>query len=281
MKWLVRTVLGLGLVTAGLTAFDYSLYQMLQIGTCASGGPYVSARECPSGIEAYFMALFGGIVAGLVGAFIWAARGPAPGVGDDRSVVRRTVRGGGTGLLVWGVFFTAAALTCLWAVLGPDADPGPGAKTGAIIVAVTFLVMGVPALVFFAGLWLGELRLRPALARAAAGGGAASTTTIHGLGSLSSASSSVPPAPPPPSPSPPTSPGTPPPPPPPPSPRTPPPDPYPSPWPATPAADAAPAVARSEGDPLIRLEKLAELRDAGALTQDEFQSAKAKLLEEL
>ena len=33
-------------------AVGYGIFQMLQIGTCASGGPYVSARECPDGIEA-------------------------------------------------------------------------------------------------------------------------------------------------------------------------------------------------------------------------------------
>jgi len=273
MKWLTRTVVGLGLLTAGLTAFDYSLYQVLQIGTCASGGPYVSARECPSGTELYFLGLFGGIILGLVGTFIWALRGPAPGIADGRSIARRTMRGGGTGLLVWGVFFTVTALTCLWASYGPDADPGPGAKTGGVIVAVTFLVMGVPALVLFVGAWLGEARLRPVLAPATGAGATVPTTSIQGLGSLLSGTPSTPPAPARPvAPSPQT--------PPPPTPSAPP-DPYPSPWPATPGVDTAPSSPRSVGDPLARLEKLAKLRDAGAISQDEFQSAKTKLLEEL
>ncbi len=42
------------------------------------------------------------------------------------------------------------------------------------------------------------------------------------------------------------------------------------------AADAAPKV-----DPLDRLKKLAELRDAGILTEDEFAAQKAKILQDL
>jgi hypothetical protein len=39
--------------------------------------------------------------------------------------------------------------------------------------------------------------------------------------------------------------------------------------------------ASDDGDPLARLEKLAKLRDEGALSQGEFDAAKAKILEEM
>ncbi len=52
MSYFLRTVFGLGLLLAGATVcLAYDVYQLLQIGTCATGGPYVSARECPDGTE--------------------------------------------------------------------------------------------------------------------------------------------------------------------------------------------------------------------------------------
>lgn len=43
-------------------------------------------------------------------------------------------------------------------------------------------------------------------------------------------------------------------------------------------ADAEPAVAPPNEDPLDRLAKLARLRDSGALTEAEFEREKAKIL---
>src|SRR3954452_16717197 len=139
MRWFLCTVLGLGLAVFALTAFEYSLFQMLQIGTCASGGPYVSARQCPNDIGVYFAGIFGGIIFGLIGTGIWGARGAAPGIRDD-STFGGGARAGGTGLTAWGVFFTVTGLVALYGAFGTD-DPGPGATTGGAIVGVTFLLM--------------------------------------------------------------------------------------------------------------------------------------------
>jgi hypothetical protein len=49
----------------------------------------------------------------------------------------------------------------------------------------------------------------------------------------------------------------------------------------TPNASAGPAAAAGDGDALARLEKLARLRDSGALSQVEFDAAKAKILEDM
>ena len=51
MKYVVRTFLGMSLFAFCWVAVGYGIYQMLQIGTCASGGPYVVARECPDGTD--------------------------------------------------------------------------------------------------------------------------------------------------------------------------------------------------------------------------------------
>ena len=48
----------------------------------------------------------------------------------------------------------------------------------------------------------------------------------------------------------------------------------------TPASEA-PAAADDDEDPVAKLEKLAELKKQGVLTDEEFSAAKAKLLGEL
>jgi hypothetical protein len=34
---------------AALATMTYAIWELVAVGTCASGGPYVSARECPDG----------------------------------------------------------------------------------------------------------------------------------------------------------------------------------------------------------------------------------------
>src|SRR3954451_6529535 len=157
MRWFLCTLFGLGLAVFALACFEYSLFQMLQVGTCASGGPYQSARECPTGIEVYFAGLFGGIIFGLIGTAIWGARGPFPGTVDRSTMGAGAMRVGGTGLLAWGVFFTVTGLVALYGAFGTD-DPGPGAKSGGAIVGVVFLLMGVPALIGVVGGAIGGRR---------------------------------------------------------------------------------------------------------------------------
>ena len=281
MRWFLCTIFGLGLAVFALACFEYSLFEMLQVGTCASGGPYQTARECPSGIEVYFAGLFGGIIFGLIGTAIWGGRGPFPGTADTSTYGQGAMRVGGTGLLAWGVFFTVTGLVALYGAFGVD-DPGPGAKTGGAIVGVVFILMGLPALF---GVVAGALGGRKAMSKldgddkpsAPSPAGpvpSAPTTTIEGLGSLSggsSASTARPGGPVWPSP---TAPST--------------------PSPSASSAPVAPSInsmfkppspsggaSAGGGDPLARLEKLAKLRDEGALSQVEFDAAKAKILEEM
>src|SRR5690349_7227760 len=115
MKFYVRSFLGIGLLFFGLVAFEYPIYQVLQIGTCASGGPYISARQCPSGTGIYFAGLFGGIIVGLIGIAIYAMRGTPPGVAQgDYQGPRVSV-----GILAWSLLFLGTGLVGLYAVLGP------------------------------------------------------------------------------------------------------------------------------------------------------------------
>jgi hypothetical protein len=89
MGYGTRTALGLALMVGGVAGLVYCIVELASIGTCASGGPYVSARECPAGTEWYIIGMFPAIIGFLVGATVFATRGgrrTAPGLppaGDD------------------------------------------------------------------------------------------------------------------------------------------------------------------------------------------------------
>lgn len=75
MGFWTRTGLGLALMVGGVAGLAYCIVELASIGTCASGGPYVSARECPAGTERYIIGIFPSIIAFLAGAGVFAMRG--------------------------------------------------------------------------------------------------------------------------------------------------------------------------------------------------------------
>jgi hypothetical protein len=58
----------------------YALYQLIRGGSCASGGNYVSVRQCPPGTEKWAWVLPGAIIGGLLSLFLGTFKGfgPAP-----------------------------------------------------------------------------------------------------------------------------------------------------------------------------------------------------------
>ena len=72
MKYEIKTVVGLALLVGGVVVISYDVYQLLQIGTCASGGAYEIARECPEGTEWLGLGIPIAIILGLIGAAIYA-----------------------------------------------------------------------------------------------------------------------------------------------------------------------------------------------------------------
>jgi hypothetical protein len=81
--WLGRGAVGLALMVAGAAAFAFGLWQLTKTGTCASGGPYVSARPCPAGTAIHVGALIAGVFVFLGGGAVFATRGrraPDPGL---------------------------------------------------------------------------------------------------------------------------------------------------------------------------------------------------------
>jgi hypothetical protein len=142
VRYFLCTLIGLALIVAACVAMAYSVYQLLQIGTCASGGPYAVARECPDGTERFGLAIPVALVAMFAGLGIYSFRGRAPGSGRDPRP--------GVGLvLVWCGIFLGIALAAFWGVWGPDANPGPGGKLGGLIVGFLFVPLGIGGALMF------------------------------------------------------------------------------------------------------------------------------------
>ena len=112
------------------------MYQLLQIGTCASGGPYVIGRECPEGTEWLGLTIPISVFVMLFGAYLYATRGAPPGSDKPGD-------GGYALALIWSGLFLGIAFACFWGVWGPDANPGPGGKTGGLIVGFLFVPLGL------------------------------------------------------------------------------------------------------------------------------------------
>ena len=136
MKYFLRTTIGLGLLIASIVAISYAVYQLLQIGTCASGGPYVIGRECPEGTEWLGLTIPISVFVMLFGAYLYATRGAPPGSDNPGD-------GGYALALIWSGLFLGIAFACFWGVWGPDANPGPGGKTGGLIVGFLFVPLGL------------------------------------------------------------------------------------------------------------------------------------------
>jgi hypothetical protein len=138
MKYVIRTFIAMTLFAFCWVVVGYGIFQMLQIGTCASGGPYEVARECPDGTTGIFFSLFGGIILLFVAAGIYLTRGTPPGgpPPDNAGIV----------VWFWTGLFWALAVGCFLAVWGPDANPGPGGKEGGLIVGFMGLIFGAGGL---------------------------------------------------------------------------------------------------------------------------------------
>lgn len=241
MGYYLKTFLGALLFLGSLVAFNYALVQLLQVGTCASGNtPYAISRPCPSGVGTDVALLTGSIFTGLIGAGIFAFRGDRPG---HQTSLRDAFS---WGTFAWGLFFAGTGATALIASLtDSDIHSSGGGKLGGMIVGVTFLLMGLPALAI--ALWgffgkLGGRDKRPKGSGSGSGGGPAPTAEGGLLDTLRSSTQRA-------------------------------------------AGAGWSRLSPSSrggggGDNLDKIARLNKLRESGALTQAEFNREKAKLLAE-
>jgi hypothetical protein len=247
MGYLIKAPLGLAMFFGGIALFNIKLVSLLETGTCASGNtPYEIAQPCPSGTGTDILLLMAGIFGGLIGGGIFAFRGDPPWDKD------RPINSGSDfsfGLFAWGIFFTATGATSLIASLtNQQIQDSSGGKLGGIIVGGTFLVMGLPVLLYT--LWnlvsgIGKRDERPATATAGAGmGGSPIARMSAGIDQARSAqqlASRLP-------------------------------------WGST--GSSAPVGGGGTSGQIAKLERLQKLRESGALTDSEFDREKAKILSE-
>jgi hypothetical protein len=149
MKYVVRTFISMFLFAFCWVAVGYGLYQALQVGTCASGGPYLIAQECPDGMGWIFAALMAGYIIPFFAAGLYLTRGTPPGgpTPDNAGII----------IWFWTGLFWSSAVGAFLGVWGPDANPGPGGKEGGLIVGFLFAIMGAGG-IFAAKLGTGTRR---------------------------------------------------------------------------------------------------------------------------
>jgi len=143
------SLLGMLVSLASLLLITWALYHLVRTGTCASGGPYVSARPCPEGTGAKILGLTGAIFALLIGGGIYAARGNR---GHGATL--------GMGIVLWSLLFISLAAATFVAAFGPANNDDPGARTAAIVLAIVFLPMGILPLIGAVGFGFGRSRLK-------------------------------------------------------------------------------------------------------------------------
>ncbi len=142
MRYWVCFIAGLVIFAGSVYAFSGALSDLLETGTCGSGNtPYVIAKQCPEGTGADILTLIGSILGLFAAMAVLAFRGDRPGGGGGRGV--------SPFLAGWAIFFSVTGAASLFHSLTSESIPADG-KAGGIIVGATFLLMGLPVLVFWA-----------------------------------------------------------------------------------------------------------------------------------
>lgn len=243
MGYLLKAGLGLGGFAGAVVLFNVKLVKLLETGTCASGNqPFQIARPCPEGTGTDIVLLMVSVVAGLIAIGLFSFRGRPPWAGEGRSRFSLL----GFPVFSWGAFFTATGATSLIHALTSETID-PDAESAAIIVGITFLLMGLPALILFAAGAIGDL-----FGSRDESAGESFVTRLGGRVIPTRADSSNPA----------------------------------SGWITSlqpPAGNAAatgpPGPASPADDPISQLERLQRLRESGALTETEFQAQKRRVLD--
>jgi len=120
LPWVFLSLLG---VAAAITLVFLTMRVVMSIGgSCASGGPYVNARPCPSTV--WLMPV--GIVGGLILAFVYILKKPA--------------RAPSFASLFWPALFLSLGWNFLEFGLWPPG--GQGLEWGWLICAFVFALMG-------------------------------------------------------------------------------------------------------------------------------------------
>jgi len=124
----IGSLVGIGGVAFCITLLSQSMRAVEAVGgTCASGGPYQVAHQCPKGVGGTLaIAIIGGLV--FLGLFLFCA----------------SDRGRSVAMLAWSALF----LTLAWNFIDYGVKGGSGAGAGFLIPGVLFVLMGAAPLFY-------------------------------------------------------------------------------------------------------------------------------------
>lgn len=132
-RYVIRSLLGVVIGAGCVVLASFEIYHLVRTGSCASGGPYVSARPCPSGTGGRILLLIASIfVLPAVAVVLFAGR--APGAG------RTAANASGLSALLW-TFGWIGMGSAAWVAGHGPAAPADGAE-GSTAVAITFWGIG-------------------------------------------------------------------------------------------------------------------------------------------
>lgn len=241
MKTVAKVLVPL-IAVASLAGLTLGVLDLMEIGTCASGGPYVSARECPDSTGTSIL-----IVSACASIYILVA-------------IIASFSNLGAAAFWFGLLFTVLGASFLYAEIAGKTNGGGGV---GYIIGPIFLLMGVLPMIGGAKSLIDDIGeqddptvpaagswMRPATGQAPAGFGIATGAPVHpgdatpsgytpvavGAGLKPAAAAAA-------------------------------------------AAPPAPAEPPSAMDFVEKVKELDGLRSKGVLTQAEFEAAKKKLLE--
>ena len=136
-SYLVRTLVGLTIAGAAIVAADWGLYHVVRTGSCGTTDTGIVGPPCPPGTGLHIMAIIGGVFAGLAGIGIYAARGKGGRPGRV-----------GIGAVMWFMLFVTFALSIAWSAFGPANTDNTAARGVAIGMGLTFIPMGLAPILF-------------------------------------------------------------------------------------------------------------------------------------
>jgi hypothetical protein len=138
VRYWLCTLGALLLAGASIVLLDSGIYHLVRTGSCGSSSTYVTSRPCPPGTAGHILGVIGGVFGALIAVGIYAARGRK---GGGRASV-------GLGLILWSLTFVTIPASMLVAAYGPANNHNSGARTTAIVLAATFIPMGLLPLAF-------------------------------------------------------------------------------------------------------------------------------------
>ncbi len=125
----MRRYLWVVVLGAGVIGFEFALFKLARIGTCASGGPYVIGSECPAGTNWWIAMLIGSIFVIAASTFLIPA-----GTGHEK--------GEGRPWLPALAFIPATKESAVFAPLTAAVLVAESQSTGTLIAAGVLLLGG-------------------------------------------------------------------------------------------------------------------------------------------